>query len=252
MRLSTPSPSRLARRQARGFTLVELLVVIGIIALLVGILLPVLNRARSSAKQVRCAANLREVGTAFQNYAAMFKNTLPPLNTNWPGTTGEWYYDYLERAKLLAPELAPTAPNAVPSLHPGFTQPVARCTELDEAEFAQGWGGGFGVNESGVIRYASPDHTHPGSMKISQLKRSSYLWLIGDVGRPLAANGVADVPWVATFAPPFNLAMSIVDDNSQRPVARHRGKVNICYVDGHVDARTFQEVASNADMMFTP
>jgi len=66
-----------ARCRRRGFTLVELLVVIGIIALLMSILLPALNKARENARQVKCANNMRQIWMACVMYANENKDMLP-------------------------------------------------------------------------------------------------------------------------------------------------------------------------------
>jgi len=64
-------------RSRTAFTLVELLVVIGIIALLISIILPALSKARESANTVKCASNLRCVGQGLTMYIATWKQTLP-------------------------------------------------------------------------------------------------------------------------------------------------------------------------------
>lgn len=65
------------RTSARAFTLVELLVVIGIIAVLVGILLPALSSARERGKAISCQSNLKQIVTAAFSYAAEHKDSLP-------------------------------------------------------------------------------------------------------------------------------------------------------------------------------
>ncbi len=67
-----------SRRQSGGFTLLELLIVVGIIGLLVAILLPALSGARQQARRVQCLANLRGLGQGMANYAGEYSDVLPP------------------------------------------------------------------------------------------------------------------------------------------------------------------------------
>ena len=74
-------------RAGEGFTLVELLVVIGIIALLISILLPALNRARGQAVALKCQANLRQIGVAAIMYATNNRDSTFPCVLPWGDET---------------------------------------------------------------------------------------------------------------------------------------------------------------------
>jgi prepilin-type N-terminal cleavage/methylation domain-containing protein/prepilin-type processing-associated H-X9-DG protein len=75
--------------QRRGFSLVELIVVIGIIAVLIALLLPALNAARNNARTVQCESNLRQVTVSLINYSIDFKGAFPP-NSN---DIGQYWFD---------------------------------------------------------------------------------------------------------------------------------------------------------------
>lgn len=83
------SSSLLHRRSRRGFTLIEMLVVIIIIAVLIGLLLPAISAARAAARDTQCKSNLRQIGIATLMYADAHNGLFPAFRWNDKGNTGD-------------------------------------------------------------------------------------------------------------------------------------------------------------------
>lgn len=224
------------RRGPAAFTLVELLVVIGIIGILAGILMPVLGRARESARRTQCASNLRQINLGLLMYAGEKKGLLVYGGSikQPDGASATWFggWDagrvYTQEIGFLFPYLHNADINGCPYEF-DHSRPFYGPTDYAYNYLYLGNGGMKFLAAGSWTPPAGARLSGPGNARISQVRNAAETVTFYDSGRINNWHYTPGVPDRTPWGYPPSYDMPSFH-------ARHGRLGNVAWLDGHVSS----------------
>ena len=235
-------------RDRKAFALIELLVVISVIALLMGILLPILGRVRKQAQSVRCQANLKHLGMAVAVYVAENEGVFPerPTVRELPRVSRVWEH-LLDRMAMEDKQdimLCPVAKQS-PEKQAEFEVPSGKASYAHGGTYHAWWYGGFqGTPEMrGSYGYnAYLYRFNEGRMTVIET-RQNFWPAPAEIENPSTVPMMLDSQWLEAGSerrrevppPSDNWALGTYDSSHfSSCINRHQGGVNAVFADHSV------------------
>lgn len=225
-------------RRKNGFTLVELLVVIGIISALIAILLPALNKAREQAKAVQCMSNLRQIGQGMAMYYQLDGGVIPWYsalsadNENLDPGHKLWYQRLIDTGCLSGSVSQPSSANRL-FFCPDW--PDYQAGQTSAYKMSRGTIS-YGINLMLSIASLTPG-ARP--VKITQIRHPSETLLVVEANSRNGTQSYAVYPW------------NYGNPDWGHAWAWHNGNCNVLWADGHVSAVYGGKVENSGNPMNT-